>query len=268
MTTIYYTDNLLWKKEKPFLEGTESELLARLEKKQTTFEVLKHDDFEYKLYFDIDCDTVDKEDFDKDVCNIVEEEGETCIRTCIQTLTNIEPNISVATSHTDTYKEDKTKISVRYFVSNITATKKQQLKFVKQMNKWCASKKKDKDFIFNYIPFTEKLFDEGIYDLNRKMRCLNSSKPKETRPLIILKGQSKDTIISGFFDEGSITLPDFTIEKPVKPTAVNQKKEKKQKAEVDDDETDKESQGTANEEKLELWKNKCQTIIFHESPPP
>ena len=252
MTTIYYTDNLFWKKEKPFLETTEAELLARLQKKETTFEVLKHDEFAYKLYFDIDCDTVEKEDYDKDLCNIVEEEGEVCIRTCIQALTNIEPNITVATSHTDSYKDGKTKISVRYFVSNITATKKQQLKFVKQMNKWSASKKKDKDFIFNYIPFTEKLFDEGIYDLNRKMRCLNSSKPKEDRPLIISKGEAKDTIISGFFDENAITLPDFNAPVPAK--------EKKQKVEVLDDETDNESQSTANEDKLELWKNKCQTI--------
>ena len=34
MTTIYYTDNLFWKKEKPFLETTEAELLARLQKKR------------------------------------------------------------------------------------------------------------------------------------------------------------------------------------------------------------------------------------------
>lgn len=268
MTTIYYTDSIFWKKENPFLEATETELLARLEKKETTFEVLKHDDFQYKLYFDIDIDTIPVDEFDEDTCTIVEEAGEEIIKTCLNAvLDNVEPIISVATSHTDTYKDNKTKISVRYFVTNIKANKKQQLKFVKQMNKWCVAKKddkKDKDFVFNYIPFTPKLFDEGIYDLNRKMRCLNSSKPKENRPLVILKGEAKDTIISAFFDDSVQELPDFAL-----PTAVKQPKEKKAKTErkkkekVDDDDSegeDGESQGTANEEKLELWKNKCQTI--------
>ena len=259
MTNIYYTNSLFWKKEKPFLETSETELLERIENKETTFEVLKEDDFEYKLYFDIDCDTVTKEDFDEDICNIVEGDGEECIRKCIQNLTNFEPNIAVATSHTATYKDGKTKISVRYFITNIKATKKQQLKFIKQMNKWCAAKKKEKDFVFNYIPFTEKLFDEGIYDLNRKMRCLNSSKPKEDRPLILLKGEAKDTIISGFFAEDTISLPDFDL--PTIPTTVSQPKgKKKQQKEEEEEGSDNESEGTADEDKLEQWKNKCCTI--------
>ena len=65
MNTIYFTDNLFWKREQSFLESTETEFLGRLENKLTTFEVLKHDDFEYKLYFDIDCDTITKEDFNE-----------------------------------------------------------------------------------------------------------------------------------------------------------------------------------------------------------
>jgi len=210
MTNIFYTNTIYWKKETPFLETTENDFLQRLENKLPTFEVLKHNDFEYKLYFDIDCDTIAKEDFTENLCNLVEEEGEVIIRTCLQTvLDNIEPNISIATSHTNNYKNNKTKISVRYFISNIKATKKLQSKFVKQINKFCASKKTDKMFIFNDIPFTDKLFDEGIYDSNRKMRCLNSSKPDENRPLVLLKGEAKDTIISGFFDENTISLPNF-----------------------------------------------------------
>lgn len=259
MTTIYFTDKLCWKKENTFLTATETEFLGRLENKLTTFEVLKQDDFEYKLYFDIDCDTITKENFTEELCNVVEEEGEGYIRECLGHLTNenlinIEPNISVATSHTNNYKENKTKISVRYFVSNIRANKKLQLKFVRQLNKYIASKKQEKPFIFKQIPFTEKLFDEGIYDLNRKMRCLNSSKPNENRPLVILTGEPKNTIISGFFDENTISLPDFPIAS-----------EKTNKQNKNDDETDKESetsenQENENEEKIEILNNKCETI--------
>lgn len=215
MDTIYFVNDLCWTKETPFLETTENGLLERLENKFTTFEVLKHNDFEYKLYFDIDCKLIAKEDFTEELCNVVEEEGEGYIRECLGLLVDIEPNISIATSHTNNYLDKKTKIygtkiSVRYFISNIRANKKLQLKFVEQMNKYIASKKNEKPFIFKYIPFTDKLFDMSIYDTNRKMRCLNSSKPYENRPLVLLRGEAKDTIISGFFDENTISLPNFS----------------------------------------------------------
>ena len=274
MTTIYYTDELFWKKEKPFLETTEAGILEIIAKKKSVYEVLTRDDFEYKLYFDVDIDTVTKELFDEDTCRIVEADGEECIRQCLKKLTDIEPHISVATSHTKTYKETQTKISVRYYVSNIRANKSEQLKFVKQMNKWCCAKKDDKDFAFSYIPFQEKFFDEGIYDSNRKIRCLNSSKPKEIRPLVMLKGNAKDTIITGHFSSECQTLPEIknviqekpqknkkeTVEKPKGEVKKEKVKAKPKTKEVEDDDTDTESQGTSDEDKIASWKVKCETI--------
>ena len=216
---IPFTNSLFWKTTKPFLTANEANLVKRIEEEAETFEVLDKEDFKYKLYLDIDVDWTEK-DWDEDIPEIVEDYGVEYIGMALKVLLpDLEPRISIATSHSQSFldwktKKEKSKISVRYWVSNIRATKQDQVVFVKQLNKWAFKtfKKNQNDTIWKYIEKTSSLFDEGIYDKNRKMRCVNTSKPDENRPLVLKFGKTEDTIISGFFDEECIDLPEIKVE--------------------------------------------------------
>jgi hypothetical protein len=77
--------------------------------------------------------------------------------------------------------ENKAKYSVRYFISNIKTTKSSNSHFVDEMNKLVSSITD----VYDYFDEEQlpKLFDDSIYNNNKKMRCINSSKPNENRPL-------------------------------------------------------------------------------------
>lgn len=214
--TIQFTDSLFWKKDQTFLQATEAEFITRLEKRQTTYEVIDKDDFKYCLYLDSDIDTIARETFTEQLCNTVEIKEEQYLRSALIALMGqeFEPNITIATSHTGNYKEDQTKISVRLYVSNVIATKHQQRKFAHQLNLMAFENKRTFDNIFEYIPPMEHLFDEGVYDSNRKMRCLNTSKPNECRPLILVKGNLINTIITRC-DLDARIMEDFNDGQPV-----------------------------------------------------
>ena len=214
--TIQFTDSLFWKKDQSFLQATEAEFITRLEKRQTTYEVIDKDDFKYCLYLDSDIDTIARETFTEQLCNTVEIKEEQYLRSALIALMGqeFEPNITIATSHTGNYKEDQTKISVRLYVSNVIATKHQQRKFAHQLNLMAFENKRTFDNIFEYIPPMEHLFDEGVYDSNRKMRCLNTSKPNECRPLILVKGNLINTIITRCDPDARI-MEDFNDGQPV-----------------------------------------------------
>jgi hypothetical protein len=212
MTEVLYTDILFWKADKPFLSLTENDFTKRLTNKLTTFEVLTSDTEKIKLYLDIDCSLKqeDKDLFNEELCTIVETKGEQYIRNALKCLLpDCDPNFTIATSHSLNYmdfkdKKESTKISVRYFISNIRATKKEQEKFVKRLNEYANSSLVD---IWDYIPKMNVLFDEGIYNKNRKMRCINTSKPNEKRPLVLKSGSIKSSIITGCFDDVMFDLP-------------------------------------------------------------
>jgi hypothetical protein len=214
--TIKYTDSLFWKKDQSFLQATEAEFITRLEKRQTTYEVIDKDDFNYCLYLDSDIDSITRDTFTEQLCHIVETKEEQYLRSALVALMGqeFEPNITIATSHTANYKEDQTKISVRLYVSNVIATKHQQRKFARQLNLMAFENKLAFDNIFEYIPPMEHLFDEGVYDSNRKMRCLNTSKPNECRPLVLVKGNLINTIITRC-DINARVMEDFNDGQPV-----------------------------------------------------
>jgi hypothetical protein len=62
------------------------------------------------------------------------------------------------------------------------------------------------------------LFDEQVYSSERKMRCVNTSKPRENRPLIMKEGKIEQTIINGCFDKDTIEVG--YMERPSSPTSV------------------------------------------------
>jgi len=204
--SISYTDCLFWKKETSFLTCSRETFAQRLLNKQTTFEVLNMDI--RCLYFDIDVytDRIKKQD-----AAIIEKKGEEYIRYALQ---NQESDIKIviATSH-GKYINDKGetgfKYSVRYWLPGFKAHRKTIETFVKELNKHVINTQStDTDHLFEYVgdlfETTDKngnkifsdLFDTSIYDTNRKMRCIGTSKPNEDRPLIMKSGDLADTIIT------------------------------------------------------------------------
>jgi hypothetical protein len=224
-----YTNALFWKKDRQFLSATETEMIKRLEDEVETFEVLHDPDFKYKMYLDIDIKLKSPDEFDEDKCEWVEMYGAEYIETCVQGLMpNFAPKIAIATSHSKSYidfksKKEATKISVRFWITNLRATKRQQDLFVMGMNKFVHSKKKNED-IWKYIEKCPDLFDKGIYDSNRKMRCVGTSKPNENRPLKLKEGELKDTLISGCFADDVVDFIELDDTTPPKKASKTETK--------------------------------------------
>lgn len=224
MTTFTYVDNLLWKSSKPFLTASADDFIEIITNQKTIFEVTSNTFT--KLYFDIDCE-VPIGEYDEDIITTVENKAKEYLFCALHSHTGVEPNISMATSHSKEYKKSKedgswtSKYSIRYFVSNMKATKSSLLNFVKYTNNVILVELEDRSFnstwIYEYItPESVKndLFDTSIYDPNRKMRCVNSSKPNENRPLILREGTIENTVINGFYDEDCIEMVFEKEEKP------------------------------------------------------
>jgi hypothetical protein len=198
-TLINYTDSFYWKKEQPPMQSSCEDLCSRITSSAETYEFLKEDI--RCMYFDIDCyaPKIKKQD-----ATILESKGLEYLQTYLRASELNADKYAMATAHGNCVKSDgsiSAKYSVRYWFPDIKAHRKTIDAFVKELNKWIIStEKNDPDHLFMYIGelFEDNnnlVFDEGIYDTNRKMRCLNTSKPKESRPLILKYGNVIDTII-------------------------------------------------------------------------
>jgi hypothetical protein len=202
--SVSYTTSMFWKKEVPFLTCSRDEFIERLKNKEPSYEVLEIDI--RCLYFDIDVYTsrIKKQD-----AAIIEQKGEEYIRYALQQQNDIK--IAIATSHGKFVKDGETgfKYSVRYWLPGFKAHRKTILAFVKELNKHIINTSDtDADHLFEYVgdlfETTDKngkkvysgLFDEGIYNTDRKMRCIGTSKINEDRPLVMKSGEIADTIIS------------------------------------------------------------------------
>jgi len=201
---INYTTSMMWSSTKPFLTGSRAVFVDRLQTGLPTYEALNMDI--RSLYFDIDIYTPR---IKKNEPAIIEQKGEEYIRYAMQSYGDI--RIAIATSHGKCIKngESAYKYSVRYWLPDFKAHRKTIEAFVKELNKHVIDTYgKDADHLFEYVgelfEETDKngktvyksLFDTAIYDSNRKMRCIGTSKPDEDRPLILKSGDFADTIIS------------------------------------------------------------------------
>lgn len=203
--SITFTDSLFWEKTKDYLTCDSSNFINRLEQKLPTFEVTKNEDALQKFYVDFDY-KLNKEDYDESIIEIVEQKCQKYIYESLQGYLKIVPNMAMATSHAKDYNETQSKYSVRIFVSNVKATKVSIKKFIIDLNNAVKNKYDGNDNIFDYINETDNLFDISIYDTNRKMRCINTSKPNEKRPLILKTGRIEQTIITSCFDDDFVEL--------------------------------------------------------------
>ena len=229
---IYYTPNTYAFKGRAFPSMTETDFANKIANKEQLYEVVV-DNKKVKYYFDIDLDVASTGDaFSSDLAEIIENKGYNYIVDALGSATEMDLNIAVATSHC------ATKYSVRYFVSNLIGSKKAIEEFVKDLN-WHIKQKQDyEENIYEWIdPRTDKndlkknphknLFDESIYSSERKMRCVNTSKPNENRPLIMKQGTIEQTIITGCFDKDVMEY-DYIPKRPKSPTSVVEIVEKRE----------------------------------------
>lgn len=188
MSVSYITDLL---EGNNFKTLSKNDFVTRLKNKRPTYENTGLENNICKMYFDIDIYT--------DKINLITANGiKNCCINMVETKLkklNKNPRICSATSHGMTV-ERKLKYSVRLYVPNIKISKKNNEAFVIELNKNVDEE------LWDYIPETEELFDTSVYDKNRKMRCIGTSKPNEDRPLICDDDCTiEDTIITDFFDD-------------------------------------------------------------------
>jgi hypothetical protein len=224
---IHYTPKTCFFKGHLYPTADDATFIQMIESKQPVYEVVMNDK-KAKYYFDIDIYAEDTGiEFDESLATTIEDKGKEYITLALTDITGVKPNIAVATSH-GLNAEGKEKYSVRYFVSNMMDTKENIHAFVVEMNKVIKKKLDGTESIYEYIDpsgmFDKKnkqyksLFDESIYDSNRKMRCVNTSKPNENRPLIMKEGKIEQTLITSCFDADVIEVKYKPL--PPSPTSV------------------------------------------------
>ena len=196
-----------------------NDFINRLKNKRPTYEFTGDQQTKCKLYFDVDCYTP-TDQFDTDIASSLKNFVKNHINTVLQEHTEVKPRLSTMISHGETSEKGKSKYSIRVYISNIYGIKPNIKSFVKEMNS-----KVDKE-IWDYVekPENGKLFDESVYDQNRKMRCFGTSKDGENRPLVFENeedGTIEDTIITGCFDGDALELKSpLSLQNPNSPTSV------------------------------------------------
>lgn len=135
------------------------------------------------------------------------------------------PKVAILNASSANYKccqtgETKWISSLHIIVANYAISKNQLLSIVKQMNQTLIIKQSVGDY-FELRERDFKLFDESIYDANRKIRSAFANKTNydiktrslvvEERPFTIINDASfEDTIITEFFNKDVIEIPDDT----------------------------------------------------------
>ena len=174
---------------------------------QSCFEVIPYD-VPVCLYGDIDCKHQYGEyDYDEKHTHIFIDYAERALR---ENLKNIEPKFAISISSSPDfidYKKNKRTMchSIHIHITNVKMLKSHQQIFWKKINTFMNTHIDFKDWN-EYIEFTSgTFFDETIYNDVRMFRSVYSSKPKENRPLILVKGSFKDTVVS-LGDDDAIVL--------------------------------------------------------------
>lgn len=193
---------------------SKEQMIARLINKLPTYEIIG-ETLKYNFDVDLYCD---KNSFDIQVATIIKNKCIQYITDGLTQISDIAPNFAISSSHTNNYDETIGKYSFHFYVSNMMDKRTNMLEFVKDLNNYVSQIKEDP--ISDYIDFkNNKLFDESIYSSKRKIRCINTSKPNEDRPLILELGTLEDTILS--YTE-KCSMINYTSKRSQSPTSVTQ----------------------------------------------
>lgn len=207
-----------------FRRANENEMINRLENGLPTFEATGDADNVTRMYFDVDYKMKDITEWSSTVDKIVGDYGEKGVYHFLKDKFNIEPQIAVATSSSGNFKDSVSgniiaKYSWRYFVSNLKMKKAEMKDLVLDL----SEKMKKETDIYDYIFENGSFFDTEVYGLNRKMRCIGTSKDGENRPLVLVKGSIADTLITGGLDTATkldYVKPKPKIQIPNSPTSI------------------------------------------------
>jgi phage/plasmid-associated DNA primase len=151
-----------------------------------------------------------------------------------------DPEIAILNASSANFKSCQTDqdtwiISIHLIISNYKISKKQNLSIVSLINKTLNSKKYNGDKVSDYFELTDpdtfELFDDSVYDKDRKIRSAYANKTHwikdtplkvETRPLIIENGTFEQSVISAFFDEKFTIIDDLVdLEHTFKPICIS-----------------------------------------------
>ena len=199
-TTIAFCPNTYSFIGNDFPTCSPDDFVKRISDKKQLYEVVPNNK-QCKMYFDCEA-YLPVEDYNTGLAEIFEARTLEYLTLGIKSICDIEPNIAKATSHSSNIGDNEAKLSVRYFVSNIKTNTFSNKKFVENINILIKSKFDSCDNIFEYVcnDRNKQIFDESVYSNNKKMRCINTSKPNEDRPLLLQSGSINNTIITSFFD--------------------------------------------------------------------
>jgi hypothetical protein len=216
-TMIPYTNTLFLKKEAEPEYAAITDFVQRLEDCEPTYEFLIPE--ERCLYLDVDLKIGDNQIMHEKALEL-ERAAVEYAQKAIEAYSEMHSlNISgelvyaLATSHGKTYDKAtntyENKYSVRLWFPEIKGHFEALLDFVNLTNNYVkgtrfCGKVCSKDIITSghiyetfgdEIDYEKGFFDVNPYDNRRKMRCLNTSKPKEARPMILKHGAIIDTVI-------------------------------------------------------------------------
>jgi len=181
--------------------------------KKSCFEVIP-DDIPVCLYADIDCKHLYGEyEYLESHTNIFISYAK---RAITKMLFDITPRFAIATSSNPDYMDNNVRKlchSIHIHIPNVKMMKSSQKQFWINMNMFMNTHNDFKDWN-EYISIDSgKLFDESVYNTNGKMRSVYCSKMDQNRPLILVEGSFKDTIISLGDDDAIIKQIDI-VENP------------------------------------------------------
>jgi hypothetical protein len=167
------------------------------------------DDVPVHPYFDFDYYHQDSTYEDVSTTQLVDL-GKTYITKAFEEIFELAPEYCVLTSSSSNYncyktKQTKWKISFHIVIKNCLMLKSHLNNFIVDLNNY-ASSFTTGDLNFKDYIYSDKYFDEGVYDKNRKLRAWNASKEGENRPMILVEGEFEDSIITHVSDK---KLPTF-----------------------------------------------------------
>ena len=209
MTTITYTTKInATAADIKTINATDYKNLCKIT--GSNYEVLP-DDIPIKLYFDIDikgdaAEYAGEIEMESKILSI----ALTTLTDFCEQIVGVEPDFTVKTANSEYFKtwnkqEEKYALSIHIIINNVILIKSEQKKLIQKLNQFILLKTPD---LADYTGEGNLLFDEAVYDKNRKFRSLYASKPDENRPFILERGTFRGSCISAFIpDDAFLYVP-------------------------------------------------------------
>jgi hypothetical protein len=172
------------------------------------------DDEPVHPYFDIDYSEKSKTGaaFDDVSESDVIEWGSSFITYMFQEMKQFTPAFSVTASSSPSYmcskdKVLKWKVSVHLIVTNCLIYKSEMKHLVSKLNEFLDGNAEFYSLYYKAMgDMGGSFFDESVYNPNQKLRAWNASKEGENRPMVLVKGTFKESIVTNLDGD---TLPAF-----------------------------------------------------------